>query len=424
MALQDLTPQLRTRLSRLERLVGWFVGLAILLLIFGLGYYVYQLSARKGWFLKKMPYFTFVRNAAGLKPGDRVMLMGFDAGQILEITPMKPEDQYFNVYVRFRINEPYYGYLWDDSRARIGAADFLGHRFIEVTKGTNGIPTYAMRKIVEPGTPAALGLVGGTNNYVFAEEVDLPGTTNLLIHFGEALSREKLQELARQGVQTVMLLDNNSPVPRPPRWVWNEKQGKYEPIPEHFKGYWLRADESPALTERLETVVNTVEAALPDFLALTNKLSRVLTKADNIATHVDELLVSVRPVLSNVTEITSNLKNPKGSLGEWILPTNINLQLQGTLGQATSTLAKAQADLNTISSNLVVSLQNLATVTSNLSVQVQSSPWVLPQISDLVVYTDEMIQGLKRFWLFRSTFQGSSNAPPESIVRPRLGGEK
>ena len=34
MALQDLTPQLRTRLSRMERAVGWFVLFAVLLLGF------------------------------------------------------------------------------------------------------------------------------------------------------------------------------------------------------------------------------------------------------------------------------------------------------------------------------------------------------------------------------------------------------
>ena len=34
MGLQDLTPQLRTRLSRMERAVGWFVVLATALLVF------------------------------------------------------------------------------------------------------------------------------------------------------------------------------------------------------------------------------------------------------------------------------------------------------------------------------------------------------------------------------------------------------
>jgi len=41
MALQDLTPQLRTRLSRMERAVGWFVLLAVALLMFGFCYYIY-----------------------------------------------------------------------------------------------------------------------------------------------------------------------------------------------------------------------------------------------------------------------------------------------------------------------------------------------------------------------------------------------
>ena len=78
MPLHDLTPQLRTRLSRLERLVGLFVALAVLLMVAGLAYYIHQRAERRGWFVRKMPYFTFVRSAAGLKVGDKVKLMGFD----------------------------------------------------------------------------------------------------------------------------------------------------------------------------------------------------------------------------------------------------------------------------------------------------------------------------------------------------------
>ena len=37
MALQDLTPQLRTRLNRMERAVRWFVIVAAVLLLVGLG---------------------------------------------------------------------------------------------------------------------------------------------------------------------------------------------------------------------------------------------------------------------------------------------------------------------------------------------------------------------------------------------------
>src|SRR5436190_10707496 len=103
MALQDLTPQLRTRLSSLERLVGLFVGIATLLMLFGLVFYVYQVAQRKGWFLRKLPYFTYVRTGSGLKVGDPVRLMGFDVGKIAEVTALPPDFYYGNVFVAFLV---------------------------------------------------------------------------------------------------------------------------------------------------------------------------------------------------------------------------------------------------------------------------------------------------------------------------------
>ena len=80
MALQDLTPQLRTRLNRMERAVGWFVFLATALLLFGFGYYIYHTAERKGWFMIKAPFHTYVQSSAGLNVGDPVYMMGFPVG--------------------------------------------------------------------------------------------------------------------------------------------------------------------------------------------------------------------------------------------------------------------------------------------------------------------------------------------------------
>src|SRR6187402_2135688 len=110
MPVQDLTPQLRTRLSRVERAVGWFVMLATVLLLAGFGYYLYHTAQRKGWFLIKLRYHTFVESAAGLHIGDPVMLMGFDVGQIIKIEAMPPFSTWGKVYVEFIVREPYYGY--------------------------------------------------------------------------------------------------------------------------------------------------------------------------------------------------------------------------------------------------------------------------------------------------------------------------
>src|SRR5690242_20475700 len=139
MALQDLTPQLRTRLSRMERAVGWFVMLATGLLLFGFGYYIYKTAERKGWFTPKFQYQTLLNDATGLKVGDPVKLMGFQAGAITDIIPEAP-DAYFGVTIKFVVLKPHYGYIWDDSRVSV-TSDLLGNRALQITKGSVGMPT-------------------------------------------------------------------------------------------------------------------------------------------------------------------------------------------------------------------------------------------------------------------------------------------
>jgi hypothetical protein len=438
MPLQDLTPQLRTRLSRLERLVGWFVVVATLLLLVGLGYYVYQLAERKGWFRTKMAYFTFVRNATGLRVGDRVRLMGFDAGEIVDIEPQPPEDEYFNVYLQFIVYEPYYGYLWSDSRAKVGSADFLGNRFIEVTKGTNGAATYALRDVSEVSVSEAFGLIGGTNYYVVAEDVRHATGTNFALFGGDGLianeeTTNKLRGVS-SSVQRFQVINLSSPEVNPPKWMWDGQAGRYKPIPPNNKGYWILSDESPALTERLENVVNTVERALPDFLSLTSKLSSVLTRADSIVSNTDAILVSARPVVTNLAQLSGQLNSGKGALGDLLLPTNVAEQLTITLSNASTTLQSANTTLQSAETNvaalsgqLLLTLINLANTTSNLHAQVDANTNLVSSISQAIVHSDEFIQGLKKHWLLRSAFKKPKEpgekpdrrkAPPPRIRSP------
>jgi hypothetical protein len=37
------------------------------------------------------------------------------------------------------------------------------------------------------------------------------------------------------------------------------------------------------------------------------------------------------------------------------------------------------------------------------------------------VHADQMVQGLKRHWLLKGSFGGQTNAPAESVIKPRLG---
>ncbi len=369
MPLQDLTPQLRTRLSRVERAVGVFVILATALLFSGFAYYVYHLAERKGWFLNKVAYFTLLNNATGLKVGDPVKLMGFDAGEITDIDTMPP-GSYYGIFVQIRVKEPYYGYLWKDSKVKVAPADFLGKRFMELTRGTTGLATVLVK-----------------TNHVF-------------------LGRTK----------------------RVPIGILVDRTDTYHAITNGFKGYYLPPDESPALTEKLDEIVKAVEAALPK---LTNHVFNILANSTVLTSNLNSLVLSAQPIATNVVAITDRLREPKGSLGEWLIPTNLNLQLQNTLAtantaltNANSTLSSAQTNLNVLAANLNLSLLHLAELTGNLNSQVQANSLILTEISSLIVDVDDLVQGLKRHWLLKSSFKDATNSPIRSLVNPTVGGER
>jgi len=139
-----LAPGLRNQLTRAERMVGWFVTFTVIALLAGFCAYVYDTAKRKGTFEPKAYYQTSIRDAAGLKVGDPVKMMGFDVGEITAVIPNEPY-AYYNVTIEFFVRQGgdnrYFDYIWTDSRAKIASADILGNRFVEIIKGSAGLRT-------------------------------------------------------------------------------------------------------------------------------------------------------------------------------------------------------------------------------------------------------------------------------------------
>ena len=141
-------------------------------------------------------------------------------------------------------------------------------------------------------------------------------------------------------------------------------------------------------------MVLQVQSALPNFLALTNKLDAVLDNAANATSNLNITLAQTHPLLTNFTDISAQLREP-GGLAVWALGTNGDDQIQGSL------------------TNLDALLDHLADITSNLNAQVQGNTNFLGGISKTIGDTDDLVQGLKRHWLLRSAFKvKATNAPP------------
>jgi hypothetical protein len=365
----------------MERAVGWFVFLAAALLVLGFGYYIYKTAENKGWFVKKINYHTSISSGAGFKVGDKVLLMGFPVGEITGLQRNAPS-AYYNVTVSFWIDAGNAGYIWSDSTVKVNA-DFLGNRFLEITKGVRGVPT----------------ILADTN-----------GNPEAILQ--RKYLNTRMQELASQYKDETNLFKalNEEAREHPEDYYTNLTK---QPV------YWLKPDETPTISDRAQQLVSEVEAALPNILALTNQISAVLSNSAILTSNLSLVAESARPAVSNLAVISAQLRDPHGSLGEWLIPANLNQQLSATLLNANVTLTNTDTNLAAVVENLSRSLDNLADITSNLNAQVQANSNMLGQISDIVVHTDQFVQGLKRHWLFRSAFKKPATTAPASAVSPR-----
>jgi ABC-type transporter Mla subunit MlaD len=400
MPLQDLTPELRTRLSRVERTVGWFVALATVILLVGFAFYVYAAARSRGWFVTKINYATGLNDATGFKEGDPVKLMGRNVGEVT-LVELNAPDATRGVTIFFNIHEPYYGYIWYDSHVRV-VSDFLGNRYLEVEKGRTGAASAFTN---QAGELLVLNRYLAWEKYksLTNEFMTNPTYTNL--------SADAI--LVQVTNQLMHLLKTQTNV-----YYTNALQARYNrpvnlSLPNEARNYyWIPPIDTPALGDRLNAVADTLEAALPNILNLTNQLAAVLSNANNAVSRLDSALAKTDPILTNLTIVTGNLRDPNGSLGNWLIPTNLAAQLHETLQSATATLNTAHSTLDDTDTNLTLlatdldhTLQHLADLTSNLNWQVQMNTNLITEISTTIVHTDGLVQGLKRHWLLRSAFK-------------------
>jgi ABC-type transporter Mla subunit MlaD len=409
MALQDLTPQLRTRLNRMERAVGWFVFLATVLLLCGFGYYVYHTAERKGWFKIKAPFHIYVQSSSGLKVGDKVYMMGFPVGEITRVDPQKPYEPH-NVIIEFIIYEPYFRYIWTGgSYAKINAAGFLDQRQLEVTRATNGYAICVTQPVsIHPLDEAKNLMAAAPGNWQLAQDI-FDVNSNLLFHAYDPLEQvfnetnAPLLATANLESNSIYIYDNTVNRKRIVA-SWNGRLHHYKIFKPGDDTAWLRAVETPPVSDQLQAMVTQVQSALPGILALTNKIATVLDNAANATSNLNTAMIEARPMITNFAVMSEQLREP-GGLGVWALGTNGDWQIQTALTNVNSLLVNTDTNIGAL-------LINLADITSNLNAQVQANTNLLGGIAKAVTDADNLVQGLKRHWLLRSAFKTkATNAP-------------
>jgi ABC-type transporter Mla subunit MlaD len=395
MNLEDLTPQLRTRIGRMERAAGWFILFSAVLLLAGFAYYLSHLAGQRGWFLTKAKFFTYLHSASGLNVGDNITLMGLQVGGITGIRAM-PELDSHDIRVEFDIKEPYYNYVRSEgSVVEVTAADLLGKRQIEITRGTGGSVIYStctLKKFSE----ASLAALSDPQNWCLAQSI-FDKKTNLLYSALTVLDRTNLVAIGslQDPVLVFHLTDRHKLIDA----AWDDTEQRYQDYNSKLDGpRWLRADESPTVTEEAQMLVDQVRQSLPNILALTNNIAVTLNSMAIGSSNIGAAFLATRPVMQNLSNITSQLQQP-GGIADWAFGTNMDGQVQDSL------------------TNLDALLASLAGVANNLNLQMAANSNLMSNVTTDIVDIDGFVHGLERVRLLRSAFRSASsstNTPPVS----------
>ena len=385
MALQDLTPQLRTRLSRMERAVGWFVFLATALLVLGFGYYLYHTAEQRGWFVIKAKFVCFVKSSTGLGVGDPVTIMGFPEGQITLIQPMPPGDKH-NVKVEFEMRDPYFRYIWlDGSYVKVNASGLLDKRLLEVTRGTNGPAICVTQPGVFKTIPELKQIITEQpNRWQLYQDVS-DKDSNMVFTAYTMLTQSNLDQMAQLDVESnALFVYDNTVVKDHIVAAWHRLTHRYENYTPGSQDAYLPVVEMAPVSDQLQAMVSQVQAALPGILSLTNKIAAVLDNAALLTSNLNAVAAAAQPAVTNFAEMSATA----------------NTNLPATFDGINRTL------------------DNLADITSNLNAQVAANSNMLSTISQTVTDSDTFVQGLKHHWLLRSAFKTpKTNAPPAKAGR-------
>jgi hypothetical protein len=396
MALQDLTPHLRTRLRKVEWFVVLFLGGTFVLMLASLTWFIKKTGDARGWWVTEVPYYTYLPNASGIKAGSPVQMMGFKVGQVTKVDPVPLAElrnwNYYGanpVFVAFVVREPYPGYITSDSRLKLGGfpIEIAGGVVLELTVGSEkGLSTTIMTN----------GRVSVLSDKFTYDQLAGKAITNL------------------------------------------QAYAHYTPLAKAEKGFFLQLDTGDTLMGQVQGILGMVHGAMP---GLTNELHHTLTNVSQLTANLNAATakpggVGTLVLGSNVmgrldrpggigelvvpTNLTPWLSRT-GGLGELVIPEKLNRELTATLASVRATVPGAVSNLDSRTASLGLLLTNLTAGTARAGSLVTNLDETIakvktntvPEVNTLLDTLNSFVTGMKRHWLFRSAFkEQKTNAVP------------
>jgi hypothetical protein len=315
-----------------------------------------------------------------VKVGTPVKMMGFTIGEVVQIDTA-PDDPWhrsegFNVFVRFLVRDPYHGYIFTDSRLKVGGLpiDIAGGNFLEITR-SQGAGIATTTEATNASGSGVLGVLWDKHAY----HLGRPEATNFI---------------------------------------------RYDPVTKHDKGYFLRTEVSGDLIGELTLLVPRIREAftrpggLGDLLFPTNLSARFdrpgglgdIMIPTNLGAALTVTLTNLNVQIGGIGSLVSNIDASVPAL-----VTNLNATLPPLLSELGRSVPPLVTQVNRqirgvgpLVSNLDATLPGaLGEVRQTLGAMRSNT---LPAADGVLTNASDFVGGLKRHWFFRGAFK--TNTPP------------
>jgi len=256
---------------------------------------------------------------------------------------------------------------------KVNSADFLGKRELEVTRGTNGLGSYAV-VVTQPISIMSLddakkAAAESPGHWQLAQDA-VDQNSNVVFHaydHVETVLDESNAALLAQCTfesNSIYVFDNTVNRDRIVASWWRGKH-HYQNFTPNSEDAYLHAVETPPISDQLQAMVLQVQGALPGILSLTNQLATVLDNTANATSNLNLTVLEARPMLTNFTAISGQM-----------IGAGRRLELGAPARTATTSAGRAderQRPPHPRGHELSAMLIELSGITSNLHAQVNAN---------------------------------------------------
>jgi phospholipid/cholesterol/gamma-HCH transport system substrate-binding protein len=344
----------KTRWSQLR--VGVMAAIALCIL----GYLIFLMAGSKGLFEKTSTVYTYMEDAANLADGAPVTLNGINVGKVVRTELTGSREPNRTVRVVMEVRAEMLKQIPVDSVASISAANLLGTKYINITKGTSlqtvqpggeipSLNTREFEEVVQQGYNAIAGLnlmVAKLNAVVDQIQLGKGSIGKLLVDetlYNRALAianeTQKLMTSLNEAVNsknsTIGQLLHNDEIYQDTRNLITRVDGILEGIEkgEGTAGKFLKDD----------AVYKEAQGALTDLRQLLAGLDKGEGTAGKLLKS-DELHNQLTATLRRMDAVLDKVNNGKGTIGELMNNPQLYQSLDATSNEIRALLRDFRAN--------------------------------------------------------------------------------